>query len=122
MQEPGAVIAVKTGATVATAAAIAFGLNGWAVAAALAGAAASVHFEKEAEPSTLLRLLLGITAMGFLAAMLASALPKIPGFAWTGDISVAVRAGILGVFVNQLYPVLQYVIGRLRSVADRMKG
>ena len=86
--------------SVAIGATAAFGLTWWAWAAALGGAAASYHFENEKEPATLIKLVVGILAVGFAAAMLASALPYFPGMTWTSAILIEVRAGLLGLVAN----------------------
>lgn len=97
------VLATKVIATGSAATIAAFGLTWWAVAAAITGAFASYHFEPEQRPKGLGKLLFGIFAMGFVAALLSSAVPKVPMFAWTGEIPVEVRAGLLGVSIRFLY-------------------
>lgn len=93
------------GKAVATAGAavIAAGLTWWAIAAAIVGAVASLHFEPEHVPAKLSRLIFGIFAIGFAAALVAAAAPAFPGFAWTGRIPVEVRAGLLGLSVRFLF-------------------
>lgn len=87
----------------ATASVAVFGLTWWAVAAALVGAVASYHFEPEKRPKGLGKTIFGIFAMGFLAAIVASQIHKVPGFGWSGEILVEVRAGFLGVTIRFLY-------------------
>jgi len=85
-------------------AAAALGLTWWAIAAAVAGAAAcALHFEAETTPSTLWRVLIKIVALTILASLLAVAAPHIPGFAWTENILLAIRAGLLGAFASPVY-------------------
>lgn len=67
-------IAAKAIATAGAAVAV-FGLTWWALVAALIGAAASYHFEPEQVPSKASRLVFGIVAMGFAAALAAVAFP-----------------------------------------------
>lgn len=100
-------LAVKS---VATGAAAAFGLTWWALAAAVIGAAASYHFERDQSPATVWRLVFGILAIGFTAVLLASASPSIPGLGWTGAILIEVRAGLLGLFANALVKLAKRLI------------
>lgn len=113
MRVESAAEVAKAAATSGVAAAGAFGLTWWALAAALAGAVLSLHFERAQAPSTLWRLLFGIVALGFLAALLAaftSHLPPILGFSLS-EVPIAVRAGLLGLFASPIYR-------RLRREAD----
>lgn len=80
-----------------------FGLNWWAIAAALIGAMASYHFEPEKQPKGLGKLVFGIFAMAFASAMLAVALPSIPLCSWTGDIAIEVRSGLLGISIRFIW-------------------
>lgn len=89
--------------TTAGVAASLFGLTWWAVAFAVIGAAASYHFEPKKLPAKATRLALGILATAFAAAIVATALPHVPGCKWSGDIDVEIRAGILGLTVRVLY-------------------
>jgi len=108
MQGVDTAVTVKSAGTAATAAAAAFGLTWWAIAAAIAGGLASLHFEKPAAGSKVRSVLLQVFAMGFFAALLAVILPHLPGFGWTApqgllpDVSLAVRAGLLGAFANPI--------------------
>jgi hypothetical protein len=94
-------IAAKAIATAGAAVAV-FGLTWWALVAALIGAAASYHFEPEQVPSKASRLVFGIVAMGFAAALAAVALPHFPGLGWTEKIQIEVRAGLLGLSIRFL--------------------
>lgn len=109
MKEDGLSVAVKS---LATGAAAAFGLTWWAVVAALIGAAASYHFEPEQQPGTVRRLIVGILVLAFSAALLASAMPHVPGFGWAGNVLIEVRAGLLGVFAN---PIIKWVRRQIES-------
>lgn len=118
MQHDVSVLAVKSAATAGTAAAAAFGLTWWAVAAALIGALVSLHFERPAAGSTVWRVLLQIGALGFLAALLAVALPHVPLFGWTApegmkpEVALVVRAGLLGIFANPISNWIRAIIAR----------
>lgn len=85
----------------------AFALTPWAVAAAIVGAATSLHYQDGAAAKGVVRLLLGIFALGFLAAMIAAGIPHVPACGWTENIPVAVRAGFVGVFAD---PTQRHVI------------
>jgi hypothetical protein len=95
MSNESAAVAVKVAATGAVAA---FGLTWWAVAGAVLGAVASLHFEPPAAGSKVWRVVFQVFAMATLAALLGSALPIIPGFGALEAIPVAVRCGLLGIF------------------------
>ena len=99
MRVEAAGLAAKGVATAGAAIAV-FGLTWWAVAAAVIGAVASYHFEPEQKPKGAVKLVFGIVAMGFAAAMLAVALPSVPFCGWTAEIPVEVRAGLLGLSVR----------------------
>jgi hypothetical protein len=92
-----------------------FDLSWWSVATALIGAAASYHFESEQKPTALPRLLFGISATAFCAALAAAAAPQIPGLAWAGGIDIAIRAGLLGVSVRALYEQGRRILGTFRA-------
>lgn len=115
MKAEGISVAVKS---LATGAAAAFGLTWWAVVAALIGAAASYHFEPQQQPGTVRRLIVGILVLAFSAALLASAAPHVPGFGWTANVPLGVRAGLLGVFAN---PIIRWV-RRLIESRHRPQG
>lgn len=87
-----------------------FGLSWWAWAAAMVGAAAQFHFELDRAPETLLKLVIGIAAVGFAAAMLASGIPHFPYMGWTSNILVEVRAGLLGLVANPAIHLLRRLI------------
>jgi hypothetical protein len=95
-------LGIKIAAT-AVASATMFGLTWWAIAAAVIGAAASHHFEPEQVPSKLPRLIFGIFAVGFFAALAAVAAPHLPLLKWSVDIPLGVRAGLIGVLLPALY-------------------
>lgn len=77
-------------------------LSPWAWAAALIGAALSFYFEPEKTPKEVRKLLFGIVATGFAAALVAAAAPHVPLLGWTENIDVGVRAGLLGLSVRFL--------------------
>ncbi len=110
MTNDTAALAAKSAATGITGITVAFGLTWWAVAAAVVGAFASLHFEKEAAPSTMAKLLGKIASLAFLAALLAATSPHLAGFAWTENVPVAVRAGLLGVLANPIYELLRLLV------------
>jgi len=95
-------LASKGVATAAASVAV-FGLTWWAVSAALVGAFASYHFEPEKRPQGLGKMIFGIFAMAFFAALLAVAIPKVPLFSWSSEILVEVRAGLLGLTIRFIY-------------------
>jgi hypothetical protein len=107
MQQETGSLMMKSLAT-AGGASVAFGLTWWAVAAAILGAIASLHFEQPATGSTVKRVLLQILALSLLAALLGSALPFIPGFRWSAEVPVAVRAGLLGLFANPINNAIRF--------------
>lgn len=96
--------------SVTTGIAAAFGVTWWAAAAALIGAAASLYFERGAEPSSLARLVAGILIFAFIAALIASALPHVPLFGWSAEVNVEVRAGLLGVFAQPIVRTTRRII------------
>lgn len=102
MRDELAALGIKAVAT-AVAAATAFGLTWWAITASFVGAVASLQFEPEETPSKLPKLIFMIFATGIAAALVAVALPSVPMFAWTGNILLEVRAGLLGLTVRFLY-------------------
>lgn len=102
MKVETATIAAKSVAT-GGAAVMMFGLTWWAVAIALVGAALSLHFEPEQLTVKVTRLVFGVLAVGFVAAVLAAALPHFPLIAWTADVPVEIRAGLLAVVVRPGY-------------------
>lgn len=114
MREEAATVAAKSVASGAAAVAI-FGLTWWAWAAAFIGAAASYHFETDKAPETLLKLALGIAAVGFAAAMFASAIPHWPMFGWTGNVLVEVRAGIMGLLANPTVKAIRWLIDNRKN-------
>ncbi len=79
----------------------AFGLTWWAIMAAFLGAIVSLHFEQPAPGSAVWRVALQVLAFTFLASLVAVLLPHF----WVkfGEVELAVRAGLLGVFANSLY-------------------
>lgn len=87
--------------TVATGVLAAFGLTLWAIVAAFIGAIVSLHFERPAAGSEVWRVALQIVAFAFLAALVAVLLPHF--WAKFGEVELAVRAGLLGVFANPIY-------------------
>jgi hypothetical protein len=105
MQEEvtAAVAKAASGAAISAA----FALTPWAVVAAIVGAAVSLHFQEASGAKGVGRLVLGIGALGFLAAMIAAGVPHAPGFGWTDAIPVAVRAGFLGVVAD---PTHRFII------------
>lgn len=102
MNDNLSIVVAKALATAGASVAV-FGLSWWALAAALVGAFASYHFEPEQRPRGLGKMLFGIFAMAFAAAMLAVAAPAVPLFVWTGQIAVEVRAGLLGLTIRFIY-------------------
>lgn len=105
MQEEATAAVAKAAGGAAMSAA--FALTPWAVVAALVGAAVSLHFQEAAGAKGIGRLLLGIGALAFLAAMIAAGVPHAPGFGWTEQIPIAVRAGFLGVVAD---PTHRFII------------
>ncbi len=128
MQQEVSALAVKSAGTAGAGLAMAFGLTWWAIAAALAGALVSLHFEKPAAGSTVWRVLLQIFALGFLAAFLAVALPHFPLFGWTSaaglpqEVALAVRAGLLGVFANPISIGIRAAIAAFASWRSTQGG
>jgi hypothetical protein len=110
-KEMGA-LAVKSAATTAGGYALAFGLTGWAVAAAILGAVASLHFEQPAEGSRVWRVALQVFSLALLAALLGSALPQIPGCSAADAVPVAVRCGLLAIFANPISNWIRSFIAR----------
>lgn len=100
----------------AGAAAVTFGLTWWAVAAAIVGAVAALHFEPEYVPARVPRLIFGIFATGVAAALVAVAAPHFPGFGWSGQIPIEVRAGLLGLSIRYLFEWGKRLTGATRKV------
>lgn len=95
-------LGIKAVATAISAVAM-FELTWGAIAAAIVGAAASYHFEAEQKPAKLPRLFFDIFATGFAAAFAAVAAPHVPLLAWSADIPLGIRAGLLGLLVRPMY-------------------
>lgn len=121
MQTETAALVAKSAGTAGAAAAAAFGLTWWAVAAALLGAVASLHFEKPATGSTVVSVILQIFSLAILAAFLGAAVPHIPGFGWTEpasmpkEVALVVRTGLLGIFANPISNWIRSIISRRTS-------
>lgn len=113
LDDEATAMAVKSAATGVASVAVAFGLTWWAVAAALVGAAASLHFEPEQQGKTVAWSVVRILVLGLVGAALAAVtthLPVIFGFS-LAEVPIAVRAFLLGLFANPIYK-------RLRREAD----
>jgi hypothetical protein len=84
----------------ATGLAAALGLTPIAIAAAIVGAIASLHFEPPATGSTVWRVLGQVFALAVLASLLATL-----SFTFYGAeaFPLAARAGLLGIFANPCY-------------------
>lgn len=111
MQHETALVASKTVAA-AGAAAATFGLTPLAVAAAIGGSLASLHWQPAAKGSGVWRVLGQIGAMAMLAALLA-----VLSTAWfsTATVPIEVRAGLLGIFASPCYLWVMAWIERKRS-------
>jgi hypothetical protein len=116
--QASAAVAAKSVAT-AGAAAMAFGLTPIAVAAAVGGALASLHFQPAAKGSGVWRVLGQIAAMAFLAAMLA-----VLTYYWfpTDTVPLPVRAGLLGIFASPCYQWAISWIAKKRNAGDPPAG
>lgn len=112
--EAGALVASKTVAA-AGAAAAAFGLTPLAIAAAIGGALASLHWQPAAKGSGVLRVLGQIAAMAFLAALLA-----VLSYYWfpTEAVPLAARAGLFGIFAGPCYLWVMAAIEKKRSAGN----
>lgn len=94
---------VSKGVATAGVGAAAYTFSPWAWAAALAGAAMSFYFEPEKQPKEVRRLIYGILAMGFAAAIAAAVVPHVPLLGWTGNIELWVRAAALGLSIRFIW-------------------
>jgi hypothetical protein len=118
MQQETAALLAKSLATGGGAVA-AFGLTPVAIAAAIVGAIASLHFEPPASGSTLWRVLGQIAALALLAALLAAFTYAF----YPGDtVPLAARAGLLGIFANPCYQWARGYIERKRAAGEPPKG
>jgi hypothetical protein len=81
------------------------GISPWAWVAAFIGAVASYYFEPEHTPGGALKVLFGVFAMGFAAALVAAVLPFLPlGIgAVANQVSLEVRAGLMGLTIRFLF-------------------
>lgn len=116
--EATAAVAAKT-VSAAGAAAMAFGLTPLAIAAAIGGALASLHFQPAAKGSGVFRVLGQICAMAFLAAMLA-----VLTYYWfpSEAVPLPVRAGLLGIFASPCYLWVMAWIEKKRTSAEPPAG
>lgn len=114
MQHETAAVVAKSVATAGGAAA-AFGLTPLAIAAAVVGALASLHFEPPARGSGVWRVLGQIAAMAVLAALLA-----VLTYAWfpTDSVPLPARAGLAGLFANPGYLWVRSYIDRKKSTGS----
>lgn len=94
--------AVAGGSAAAATVASSLGLTWLAVAAAIVGAVAALHFEPEHVPARVPRLIFGVLATGVAAALVAVAAPHFPGFGWSGEVPIEARAGLLGLSLRYL--------------------
>ncbi len=116
--EAGVMVASKTVAAAGVAAA-AFGLTPIAVAAAIGGALASLHWQPAAKGSGVWRVLGQIGAMAFLAALLA-----VLSYYWfpTEAVPLAVRAGLFGIFAGPCYLWVMAAIEKKRAAGEPPAG
>ncbi|WFC43164.1 hypothetical protein [Pseudoxanthomonas sp. SE1] len=94
---------ISKGVATAGVSAAAYTFSPWAWAAALAGAAMSFYFEPEKQPKEVRKVIYGILAMGFAAAVVAAVVPHIPLLQWTGNIELWARAAVLGLSIRFLW-------------------
>ena len=114
MEDMKTAVAIKSVATGVSAAA-AFGLTPLAVAAAIAGAIASLHFEPPAKGSGVWRVLGQIAAFALLAALLAT----LTVAWWPSDtVPLPARAGLLGIFANPCYLVARSWLDKKREAGN----
>lgn len=119
MQHEAAAVVAAKGVAAAGGAAMAFGLTPLAVAAAVGGSLASLHWQPAARGSGVWRVLGQIAAMAMLAALLA-----VLTYAWfpTDTVPLAARAGLLGIFASPCYEWVRAYIDRKRSGGETPKG
>lgn len=76
--------------------------NVLSISAAVIGAIVAYSFDDERPPKGAIGMMFGIFAAGFAAALVAAAVPAVPWLAWTGQIDIALRAGLFGLTIRFL--------------------
>ncbi len=122
MREEATVAVITKTVTTGAAAWMFLGVTPWAWVAAFIGATLSYYFEPEHTPKTAAKMLFGIFAMGFAAALLAAASPHIPWFGigeFAGKVSLEVRAGLLGLSIRWIFAALKLLASLRAGVVTR---
>lgn len=106
MKAENAAVAVQS---IATGAAAAFGLTWWSLVAALIGAAAGLHFEKDEAPREFFRTVLVILVMAVLGAAVGGTASFVLPHLWGGfaEVPQPLWALLAGIFSRPIHARLK---------------